>query len=55
MFRHTTGQSLWWQRDIINFSILQFVCHMGIYLNDKLDFELSYDHTKYVVDDWQHT
>ncbi len=44
-----------WQRDIINFSIPQFVCHMGIYLNDKWDFELSYDHTKYVVDDWQHT
>lgn len=41
--------------DIINITIPQFVAHVGYYFNNKKDLgiELSYDHTKYVVDDYQ--
>jgi hypothetical protein len=41
--------------DIINITIPQFVVHAGYYFNDKQDFgiEINYDHTKYVVNDYQ--
>ncbi len=39
--------------DISNISIPQFVCRAGYYFNDKWALELNYDHTKYVVDDYQ--
>jgi hypothetical protein len=42
-------------KDPVNITIPQFVVHVGYYFNNKKDFgiELSYDHTKYVVDDYQ--
>ncbi|MDP2387681.1 MAG: hypothetical protein Q8M29_15015 [Bacteroidota bacterium] len=41
--------------DITNFSIPQFSTRIGYYFNDKNDqgIELNYDHSKYVVNDWQ--
>ncbi len=41
--------------DVINVTIPQFVVHAGYYFNNKQDLgiELNYDHTKYVVDDYQ--
>jgi hypothetical protein len=42
-------------KDVVNITIPQFVVHGGYYFNDKHDFgiELSYDHTKYVVNNYQ--
>lgn len=42
-------------KDVINITIPQFVVHAGYYFNNKKDFgiELNYDHTKYVVTDYQ--
>lgn len=42
-----------WKRDIINITIPQFVTRLGFHLNNKWDLEVNYDHTKYVVDDYQ--
>jgi len=42
-----------WKRDIINITIPQFVARIGFRLNRKWDLEFNYDHTKYVVDDYQ--
>ncbi|MGZ4043538.1 MAG: hypothetical protein ACXVO9_10065 [Bacteroidia bacterium] len=39
--------------DVINITIPQYVFRIGCSLNDKWDLELNYDHTKYVVTDWQ--
>lgn len=39
--------------DVINITIPQFVARIGYTINNKWGIELSYDHTKYVVDDWQ--
>lgn len=39
--------------DIINITIPQFVFRVGCELNNKWGFEINYDHTKYVVTDWQ--
>lgn len=40
-------------RDIINITIPQFVFRIGYQLNSKWGVELNYDHTKYVVNDYQ--
>ena len=42
-------------KDVANITIPQFVVHAGYYFNNKKDFgiELSYDHTKYVVTNYQ--
>lgn len=40
-------------KDVINVTIPQFLGRIGFYLTEKWDFEISYDHTKYVVDDYQ--
>jgi len=40
-------------KSAINITIPQFVVRLGIPINDKWDFEINYDHAKYVVDDWQ--
>lgn len=42
-------------KDVINVTIPQFVGRVGVMLNDKWGIEMNYDHTKYVVDDWQRT
>lgn len=39
--------------DVINITIPQFVFRIGYSINSKWGIELNYDHTKYVVDDWQ--
>lgn len=41
--------------DVLNITIPQFVIHAGYYFNNKHDFgiEINYDHTKYVVNDYQ--
>lgn len=39
--------------DVINITIPQFVGRLGYKLNDKWDIEMNYDHTKYVVTDFQ--
>lgn len=39
--------------DVINFTIPQYVFRIGYAINSKWGIELNYDHTKYVVDDWQ--
>ncbi|MBI2722869.1 MAG: hypothetical protein HYX39_11905 [Bacteroidetes bacterium] len=39
--------------DVINITIPQFVFRIGYALNNKWDIELNYDHTKYVVTDYQ--
>ncbi len=42
-------------KDVINVTIPQFVVRLGYYFNNKKDFgvEINYDHTKYVVNDYQ--
>ena len=40
-------------KDLINITIPQFVCRAGYMFNNKWGIEMNYDHTKYVVDDWQ--
>lgn len=40
-------------RDVINVTIPQFVARLGYMFNDKWGIEMNYDHTKYVVNDWQ--
>ena len=42
-------------KDVVNITIPQFVVHAGYYFNNKKDigFEISYDHSKYVVTDYQ--
>lgn len=41
--------------DVVNLTIPQFVFRVGYYFNNKKDFgiEINYDHTKYVVQDYQ--
>ncbi|MBA3663645.1 MAG: hypothetical protein H0W61_05500 [Bacteroidetes bacterium] len=39
--------------DVINITIPQYVFRIGCMLNNKWGIELNYDHTKYVVNDWQ--
>lgn len=39
--------------DIVNVTIPQFVFRIGYRFNNKWGIELNYDHTKYVVDDYQ--
>ncbi len=39
--------------DIVNVTIPQFVFRIGYRFNEKWGIELNYDHTKYVVDDYQ--
>lgn len=39
--------------DVINITIPQYVFRIGYSCNDKWGIELNYDHTKYVVNDWQ--
>lgn len=39
--------------DVVNMTIPQFVIRLGYQLNRKWTIEMSYDHTKYVVDDYQ--
>jgi len=36
-------------KDVVNITIPQFVCRLGFKLNNKWDFEINYDHTKYVM------
>ena len=42
-------------KDFINITIPQFVIRLGYYFNNKKDFgiEMNYDHTKYVLTDYQ--
>ena len=40
-------------KDVINITIPQYVFRIGYSFNDKWGIELNYDHTKYVVNDWQ--
>lgn len=42
-------------RDVINITIPQFVARVGYMFNDKWGIEMNYDHTKYVVNDYQKT
>jgi hypothetical protein len=42
-------------KDVVNLTIPQFVGRAGFMFNDKWGIEMNYDHTKYVVDDWQRT
>lgn len=42
-------------KDVINITIPQFVGRIGYSFNDKWGAELNYDHTKYVVRDFQRT
>jgi hypothetical protein len=39
--------------DVINITIPQWVFRIGYSFNEKWGIELNYDHTKYVVNDWQ--
>lgn len=39
--------------DLVNATIPQFVGRVGFCLTDKWDFEINYDHTKYIVYDHQ--
>lgn len=39
--------------DVINITIPQWVFRIGYSFNKKWGIELNYDHTKYVVNDWQ--
>lgn len=39
--------------DVVNLTIPQYVIHAGYMFNNKWGVELNYDHTKYVVTDWQ--
>ena len=40
-------------KDVVNVTIPQFVGRVGYMFNSKWGIEMSYDHTKYVVNDWQ--
>ncbi len=40
-------------KDFINITIPQFVCRGGYMFNNKWGIEINYDHTKYVVTDYQ--
>lgn len=40
-------------KDVVNVTIPQFVGRVGFMINSKWGIEMNYDHTKYVVDDWQ--
>ncbi len=42
-------------KDVVNITVPQFACHLGYYFNNRNDIgiEVNFDHTKYVVDDWQ--
>jgi len=40
-------------KDVVNATIPQFVGRVGYMLNSKWGIEMNYDHTKYVVNDWQ--
>ncbi len=42
-------------KDVINVTIPQYVFRIGYQVNKKWGLELNYDHTKYVVDDYQVT
>lgn len=42
-------------KDVVNNTIPQFVFRIGYMFNDKWGIEMNYDHTKYVVDNWQKT
>ena len=42
-------------KDVVNVTIPQFVGRVGFMFNNKWGIEINYDHTKYVVDDWQRT
>lgn len=42
-------------KDVVNVTIPQFVGRAGYMFNEKWGIEMNYDHTKYVVDDWQRT
>lgn len=39
--------------DVVNISIPQFVFRLGRTINALWDFEINYDHTKYIVNDYQ--
>jgi hypothetical protein len=39
--------------DVVNITIPQYVARVGYSINDKWGIEMNYDHTKYVVNDWQ--
>jgi len=39
--------------DVINVTIPQYVFRIGYSINERWGIELNYDHTKYVVNDWQ--
>jgi hypothetical protein len=40
-------------KDVVNITIPQYVGRIGYYFNKNSGIELNYDHTKYVVDDYQ--
>lgn len=40
-------------KDVINLTIPQFVGRVGYMWNEKWGIEMNYDHTKYIVNDWQ--
>jgi hypothetical protein len=40
-------------KDVVNITIPQFVCRLGYSFNEKTGVEINYDHTKYVVNDYQ--
>ncbi|MBL7932117.1 MAG: hypothetical protein JNL60_09445 [Bacteroidia bacterium] len=40
-------------KDVVNVTIPQFVFRVGYQVSDKWGLELNYDHTKYVVNDYQ--
>src|SRR4051812_29861828 len=39
--------------DVVNITIPQYVFRVGYTYSEKWGFELNYDHTKYIVDDYQ--
>jgi hypothetical protein len=39
--------------DVINITVPQYVFRIGRSINDHWGIEFNYDHTKYIVDDWQ--
>jgi hypothetical protein len=40
-------------KDVVNITVPQFVFRIGFTINKKFGVELNYDHTKYVVTDYQ--
>ena len=42
-------------KDVINITVPQFVARVGFMFNDKWGIEMNYDHTKYLVIDYQKT